>query len=74
LTTSSFGSSLAGGRAPVRAAKLKESVLVVERGRRVGGCLCAEICELATTRPPSDVNAPGGTGRSEVLRKKAAST
>jgi len=57
----------------VRAAKLKESVLVVERGRRVGGCPWAEIGELATT-PPSDVNAPGGTGRNEVPWKKAAST
>jgi len=57
----------------VRAAKLKESVLVVERGRRVGGCPWAEIGELATT-PPSDVNAPGETGRNEVPWKKAAST
>src|SRR5215472_8446256 len=38
LTTSSSGSSLAGGRGPMRAAKLKESVQAVERGRRVGGC------------------------------------
>jgi hypothetical protein len=43
------------GRAPVRAVKLKESVLVVERGRHVGGCRCAEICELATTPPPSSL-------------------
>jgi pyruvate/2-oxoglutarate dehydrogenase complex dihydrolipoamide dehydrogenase (E3) component len=32
-----IGSGPAGRRAAVRAAKLKKSVLVVERGRRVGG-------------------------------------
>ena len=35
-----IGSGPAGRRAAVQAAKLKKSVLVVERGRRVGG-----VCE-----------------------------
>jgi len=44
-----IGSDPAGRRATVQAAKLKKSVLVVERGRRVGG-----VC-VHTGTIPQDV-------------------
>lgn len=44
-----IGSGPAGRRAAVRVAKVKKSVLVVERGRRVGG-----VCVRTGTTPQRD--------------------
>jgi NAD(P) transhydrogenase len=49
-----IGSGPAGRRAAVRAAKLKKSVLVVERGRRVGG-VCVHTGPRVALREPQSV-------------------
>jgi pyruvate/2-oxoglutarate dehydrogenase complex dihydrolipoamide dehydrogenase (E3) component len=66
-----IGSGPAGRRAAVRAAKLKKSVLVVERGRRVGG-VCVHTGTIPSKTAPAHQRRMA-TGALFNLRRSSAS-
>ncbi len=65
-----IGSGPAGRRAAVQAAKLKKSVLVVEKGRRVGG-VCVHTGTIPSKTLRETVLNLSGLARTRLLRARA---